>query len=131
MTSKVNLKICRIKVINIHLQYQMINYNMNRIHIYRLGLATGVTLSLLYAGCIIVLSFVERETTISFFNTVTHIVDFSSILRTTAISVGEAITGIIEWFIIGWLSGASIAAIYNFSLYKDKAKDSFKYKEKK
>ena len=93
---------------------------MNRIHIYRLGLAAGTTLALLYTGCIFVISFVNREATISFFNTVTHIVDFSSILRTTQISFGEAISGIIEWFIMGWLSGASIAAIYNFSMPKDR-----------
>jgi hypothetical protein len=93
---------------------------MNRIHIYRMGLAAGTTLALLYTGCIIVLSFVTRENAIAFFNNIIHGLDLTSIFRTTQISLGEAIAGIIEWFIIGWLSGASIAAIYNYSLSKDK-----------
>lgn len=90
---------------------------MNIINIRKFGLAVGVTGVLLYVGCILVMSTVGREGTIQFFNNLLHGLDTSSIIRMD-VGVGEALIGIIQTFIIGWLLGASIAGIYNFSLVK-------------
>ncbi|MEO7905594.1 MAG: DUF5676 family membrane protein [Saprospiraceae bacterium] len=86
---------------------------MNHINVKRFGFASGTTLALLYTGCIVVLSFTTVETTIAFLNNLMHGLDLSSIVRKTTIPIGEALIGVAEWFIIGWLVGASIAVLYN------------------
>lgn len=91
---------------------------MNTINIKRFGFAVGTTIVIIYIGCIIVISFVSTETAVAFFNNLMHSLDASSIIRKTPMSLSEALIGIVEWFIIGWLIGASIAAIYNISLSK-------------
>ncbi len=42
-----------------------------------------------------------------------HSIDATTIIRKTPMSFLEIIIGIVQWFIIGWLIGASIASIYN------------------
>ena len=85
---------------------------MERIRIKRFGLAFGLTAALLYVACILVMSVLDRETTISFFNRLLHGLDVRSILR-TEMPVWEMVAGAIETFILAWLTGATIAAIYN------------------
>lgn len=85
---------------------------MNQINIRKFGLAFGVTGALLHLGCILLMKTVGREGTVKFFNSIIHGMDFSSVVRMD-ISIGEALIGLTEIFILCWLIGASIAATYN------------------
>lgn len=87
--------------------------NMDIINIKKFGLAVGTTFALLYLGCVLVMTTVGKEGTIFFFNSLMHGIDVSSILRMN-MPLWEMTTGIIEIFILGWLTGATIASIYNF-----------------
>lgn len=88
---------------------------MNRVDVKKFGLSFGLTGALLYFGCILVMATVGRDGTVAFFNSLLHGLDVSSVLR-MEIPLWEAVIGIIETFIFGWLVGASIAAFYNASL---------------
>lgn len=92
---------------------------MKRIHIKSLGFATGFTAVLLYLGCAVVMNFTSSETTRSFFNSLFHGIDIGNMLRMN-ISFRETILGLFQTFIIAWLIGASIAAIYNILLSRRK-----------
>ncbi len=83
----------------------------------RLGLAFGSTFALLYLGCVLIIMTVSKETAIAFFNSLFHGIDVTSIIR-TKMPVYEMVMGIIETFIIGWLTGATIASIYNIGSKK-------------
>ncbi len=85
------------------------------INVKKFGFAAGLTAALLYLGCIIVMATVGHDGTIKFFNSLLHGVDVSSIVRMN-IPLWEACIGIVETFILGWLIGACIAAIYNSTL---------------
>jgi len=86
---------------------------MGVINVRKFGLAVALTLLFLRLGCVIVVAATSREAAVAFFNTLLHGLDVSSILR-TQMSIQEMFYGLIQIFILGWLSGASIAAIYNF-----------------
>jgi len=58
-----------------------------------------------------------REQAVAFFNALLHGVDVSSILK-TEMSASEMVFGLIQIFILGWLTGATIASIYNFNFNK-------------
>ncbi|GAA4429579.1 hypothetical protein GCM10023188_15120 [Pontibacter saemangeumensis] len=88
---------------------------MNSINIKKFGLACGLTGAIVYLGCILVMATMGHEGTIMFFNNLLHGLDVSSIIRMD-IPFWEAVVGVIETFVIAWLLGASIAAIYNISL---------------
>ena len=85
---------------------------MNHISIRKFGLAFGITGGLLYLGCALVMLTVGRNGTIQFFNTLLHGLDVSSIIRMD-VSAVEVVLGIVQTFILCWLIGAGIAAIYN------------------
>lgn len=87
---------------------------MHTINVKKFGFATGFTASLLYVGCILVMATVGYDGTVKFFNSILHGIDTTSIIRTN-VPFWEACMGIVEVFIIGWLVGACIAAIYNIS----------------
>ncbi len=87
---------------------------MNRINIKKYGLAFGLTGALLYFGCVIVMLLLGHDSTVLFFNSLLHGIDVSSIIRMN-ISPVEALIGLVETFILGWLVGACVAAIYNVS----------------
>ncbi len=59
--------------------------------------------------------FAGSSGTIAFFNTLLHGLDVSSIIR-TEIPLSEFFIGIVASFILGWLTGAIVAWVYNFSL---------------
>lgn len=86
---------------------------MNPIDVKRFGLAVGATVALLYFGCAFLMVVAGREATILFFNSLLHGIDINTIIRMD-MPVWEATMGVVETFILGWLSGAAIAAIYNF-----------------
>lgn len=85
---------------------------MNRINIKKFGFAIGITGALLYAGCMIVMATAGQEGSIKFFNSLLHGLDTTNIIRMD-VPLLEALIGIIQTFILGWLIGACIAAFYN------------------
>lgn len=85
---------------------------MNNIHVKRFGFACGLTSALLYLGCMLLMIFMGHDITVKFFNSLLHGVDVSTIVR-MSVPLWEALLGIIETFIIGWLVGACIAVVYN------------------
>jgi len=85
---------------------------MNHISIRKFGLAFGITGALLYFGCALVMLILGHDSTVKFFNTLLHGLDVSSIIRMD-ISPVEELLGLVQTFILSWLIGACIAAIYN------------------
>ena len=85
---------------------------MHRINVKKLGFSFGITASVLYLGCMIVMMTAGKEGTIAFFNSLLHGLDVSNIIRMD-VPILEAFLGIIQTFILGWLIGACIAAFYN------------------
>ncbi|MDE3741090.1 DUF5676 family membrane protein [Maribacter polysaccharolyticus] len=88
---------------------------MNRINIKKFGFAMGLTGALLYSGCMIVLATAGQEGSIKFFNSLLHGLDTTNIIRMD-VPIWEALIGIVQTFIIAWLTGALIAAFYNAQL---------------
>ena len=88
---------------------------MNRINIKKLGFSVGLTGAVLYLGCMIVMQTAGQASTIKFFNSLLHGIDVSNIIRMN-VPILEALIGIVQTFIIGWLIGASIAVFYNLQL---------------
>ena len=85
------------------------------INVKRFGMAFGLTSAILYLGCVFVMWTVGREASIVFFNSLMHGLDVSTIIRTD-MPLWEMAMGLVEIFILGWLTGATIASIYNFGL---------------
>ena len=85
---------------------------MYRINVNKFGFAMGLTAAILYAGCMIVLATAGQEGSITFFNSLLHGLDTTSIIRVD-VPIWEALIGIVQTFIIAWLTGALIAAFYN------------------
>lgn len=88
---------------------------MAQIHVKRFGFACGITGVILYLGCVLLMATVGREGTILFFNSLLHGIEVSSIIRMN-IPLTEALMGIAQTFILGWLVGACVAAFYNVAL---------------
>ena len=88
---------------------------MNRINVKKFGFAMGFTRALIYAGCMIVMATAGQEGTITFFNSLLHGLNVTSIIRMD-VPLLEALFGIVQTFILGWLIGACIAAFYNVQL---------------
>lgn len=89
-----------------------IRMDTSEIGVRRLGLAVGSTCALFYLGCMFVMAMVPHETAIAFFNSILHGVDVTPIVR-WEMPLWEAVVGVIEVFILGWMFGAVIAGIYN------------------
>lgn len=85
---------------------------MSPIHVKRFGFACATVVVLLYLGCILLMATVGRDGSILFFNTLLHGIDTSSTIQMN-VPVSEALMGIVQTFILGWLIGASVAACYN------------------
>ena len=88
---------------------------MNHISIRKFGLAFGITGALLYFGCALVMLILGHDSTVKFFNTLLHGLDVFTIIRMN-ISPVEALFGIVQTFILGWLIGSCISGIYNITL---------------
>jgi hypothetical protein len=87
---------------------------METLNVKRLGFALGTSLALIYLGCILVMMTVPREAAVRFFNSLTHLVDLSLIIR-WEMAWWEMAVGVLQVFILGWLLGAMIASFYNIS----------------
>ena len=85
---------------------------MYRLNVKKLGFSFGLTGAIIYLGCMIVMTTAGQEETISFFNSLLHGLDTTSIIRMD-VPLLEAFFGIIQTFILGWLIGACIGAFYN------------------
>jgi len=90
---------------------------MTLIETRRFGLAWGLTGAILYLGCVLVMWTVGKESSILFFNSLLHGIDVASIIRMD-VPWWEVVMGVIEIFILGWLTGATIASIYNYSIVR-------------
>ena len=88
---------------------------MSAIHIRKFGLAVGLTWALLYLGCALVMLTVGKEGTVRFFNSLLHGLDTAPVIRMD-VPLYEVCIGLVESFVLGWLVGACVAGIYNFSL---------------
>jgi len=88
---------------------------MQKLNVKKLGLAIGLTGALLYLGCMILMTTVGHDGTVEFFNNLLHGLDVSSVIR-MEVPLWEAGIGIVQTFILGWLVGACIAAIYNATI---------------
>lgn len=85
---------------------------MYRLNVKKLGFAFGLTGALIYLGCMIVMATTGQEGTITFFNSLLHGLDTSSIIRMD-VPLLEVLMGIIQTFILWWLIGACIGGFYN------------------
>lgn len=77
-----------------------------------LGFAFAATSALFYAGCAFVMSTASRDVAIRFFNSLTHGVDWGPIMR-WEMPWTEMLVGLLEVFILGWLTRAAVATLYN------------------
>lgn len=87
---------------------------MNPLDVRRFGFAVGMVLALLYLGCVFVMATAGEAASIAFFNSLLHGIDVTAIMRDD-MPLWEALIGFAETFVLGWLVGASVAAIYNAS----------------
>lgn len=87
---------------------------MDHIDVRRFGFAFALTGVLLYGGCLIAMNLLGRAGTIRFFNSLLHGIDTASIVRLN-IPAWEAILVLVQTFLLGWLVGACVAGIYNFT----------------
>lgn len=85
---------------------------MKKLNVKKLGMAFGTTAAILYLGCVLLMLTVGQEGTVVFFNTLLHGLDTTSVIRMD-IPWWEALIGIVQTFILGWLVGSLLAAIYN------------------
>ena len=85
---------------------------MNTISVKRFGFALGSSCALLYLGCAFVMLTVPQEAALRFFNSITHGIDWTPIMR-WEMPWWEMIIGVVEVFILGWLFGAVVAVLYN------------------
>lgn len=91
---------------------------MHHLSLKAFGFAVATMSALLYAGCALVMATVPRATAIQFFNSLTHGVDWGPIMR-FEMPWYEMLIGMTEVFILGWLVGATTAALYNVSSGKE------------
>ncbi len=91
---------------------------MKKLNAKKLGLAFGSTAAILYLGCVLLMIIVGQEGMVAFFNVLLHGFDTSVIIRMD-IPWWEGLIGIVLTFILGWLTGALVAAIYNAGPSKD------------
>ncbi len=85
---------------------------MNHIHVKKFGFACGLTFALLNLSCMLLMIIIGHDGTVTFFNSLIHGMEFAAIIRMN-VPLYEILIGTIEIFIIGWLIGACIAALYN------------------
>jgi len=84
---------------------------MHTINPRRAGLAVGGSLALLYTSCVLVMLTVPQETVVRFFNSLMHGWNVEPLMRWDML-LWEAIIGLLEIFILGWLFGAFAAVLY-------------------
>lgn len=96
---------------------------MNTLSVKQSGLALGATGALLYLGCVFVMLTAPQEVVVRFFNSLLHGWDVGLIMRWD-MPWWEAVIGIIETFILGWLAGAVFAVFYNLPVQREGRKNA-------
>ena len=91
---------------------------MSTLSTMRLGRAMGGAFALTYLGCMLVMNIAPKETTIRFFNSIMHGVNVEPIMRWD-IPLWESALGTVEVFVLGWLFGAAMAALYNVGVTRE------------
>ena len=79
------------------------------------GFALGATGAVLYLGCVFLMLTVPQEAVIRFFNSLLHGWDVTHMMRWD-MPWWEAILGVLETFILGWLVRAVFAVLYNIGI---------------
>lgn len=90
---------------------------MHMLSAKRFGFALGATGAILYLGCVFVMLTVPHEAVIRFFNSLLHGWDVTPMMRWD-MPWREAVIGVLETFILGWLVGAVFAVFYNLGTSK-------------
>ena len=85
---------------------------MNPLNPRHIGATLAATLSILYIACTLLIAIVPKEKAVSFYNSLIHTIDVSTILG-DAPTIGDFFLGLLSIAAIGWLIGATFAAIYN------------------
>ncbi|HUY88236.1 MAG TPA: DUF5676 family membrane protein [Pirellulales bacterium] len=85
---------------------------MLTLSVKRFGFAAGATAALLYLGCVFFMLTVPHEAVIDVFNSFLHGWDVTQMMRWD-MPWWEAILGVLETFILGWLVGSVFAVLYN------------------
>lgn len=85
---------------------------MSTISPRRAGIAFGGACGLMYLGCVFVMLTVPKSAVIRFFNSIMHGWNVEPIMRWD-LPWWEAVIGVIQFSILGWLFGALVAVIYN------------------
>lgn len=86
--------------------------NMDSLSVKRTALAFAASLALLYLGCVFVMLTVPKDVVIKFLNSIMHGIDVEPIMRWD-MPWWEAVIGLTETFILGWLFGAVFAVFFN------------------
>lgn len=87
---------------------------MHTIDPRRFGFALGSTWALLYLGCAFLMATLPREKALAFANTLVHGVDWAPIVNWDK-SWSATVMGVVCVFVLGWLIGATFAALYNLT----------------
>jgi hypothetical protein len=85
---------------------------MHALNPKHVGATLAATLSILYAACALLITVVSKEATATFYNSLVHTIDVSTVLG-DAPTVGEFLLGFLSIAVIGWLIGSTFATIYN------------------
>jgi len=88
---------------------------MNYLNVKKFGFAVGATGALLYISCVLSMFFVGHNGAALFFNSLLHGLDVCGIVPAN-LPIAQAFIGIGETFVLGWLIGACVAAVYNAAL---------------
>ncbi|MBL0127939.1 MAG: hypothetical protein IPP83_10885 [Flavobacteriales bacterium] len=94
---------------------------MKTLDVNRFGMAAGVTAGLLYLGCTLVMLIAGHAGTTYLFNSLLHGLDVSGIVR-MEMSMWQTCTGFLATLVLGWLTGACVAWIYNMGQRRGSAK---------
>ena len=81
----------------------------------KFSIAVGIASVVFYLGCILVMIILGQNGAVYFFNSLLHGLDVSSILQ-MSYPVTQIFMGIVFTFILGTLTGFSIAKAYNWQL---------------
>ena len=90
---------------------------MRTINYKKFGFSTGLTATILYIACILIMTIAGKEGTIKLFNSLLHGLDVTTIARMN-VTFFESLIGTVLTFILGWLIGVCIASSYNWQIKK-------------
>ena len=78
----------------------------------RLGLASGISFSILYVGCILLMLIAGKGGTTWLFNSILHGLDVSPVTR-MSVPIVDTCIGLVFTFLLAYGMGYLIGAIYN------------------